>query len=132
MYVKPFDRSVRYRGPPFLRFRWKNRFLWRKWKNVHDGYPILFSMILDMCANFHQNRTNNKGNSCISPHVYMATGLFSAGLFLVGLFHANFSKLGPFPAGISSAIFKQGYKLMVISWRLELIWFRWPWYGWFC
>ena len=25
----------------------------------HDGYPILFS-ILHMCANIHQNQTNNK------------------------------------------------------------------------
>ena len=28
-------------------------------KKVHDGYPILFS-ILHMCANFHQNRRINK------------------------------------------------------------------------
>ena len=41
-------------------------------------------------------------------------------LFPAGLFPANFSPLGLFPAGISSVIFKQGYKLMVIS--FVLVW----------
>ena len=50
---------VRYRGPLFLHFLWLTRFLWRKWKKVHDGYPISFS-ILHMCKNFHHNRTNNQ------------------------------------------------------------------------
>ena len=46
-------------APPFSRFLWITRFLWGKWKKVHDSDPILFS-ILHMCTNFHNDRPNNK------------------------------------------------------------------------
>ena len=43
-------------------------------EKVYDGYPILFS-ILHMCANFQQNRTNNKYffGGGRSPHVTVFT-----------------------------------------------------------
>ena len=59
MKVEPFDRSVPFRGPLFLGFLWISCFLWRKCKKPYDSYPYLVS-ISHMCANFHQNRTNNK------------------------------------------------------------------------
>ena len=57
--VEPFDRSIRYRGPPFFTFSVNNSFSMKKMKKFLHSYPILFS-ILHMCANFHHDRTINK------------------------------------------------------------------------